>query len=120
MFLLFSADKTILSIVYILPYLMTKEKLFIDYPKDTKRGYIANTFMRGMTILAVIFMIIGSVKSVESSFSNTILVVELILSCVFLVDLLIRAHLSGWKMKFFLNIFNIFDLIASLPFIIAF
>ncbi len=116
----FSADNAILSIVYILSYRMQKEKLFIDYPRDEKRGYVANTFMRSMTILAIIFMIIGSIKSIEYSFSETILIVELILSFIFLIDLLIRAHLSGWKRSFFSNVFNIFDIIASVPFIIAF
>jgi|GEM_PF-5055669 len=65
-------------------------------------------------------MIISSVKSVESKYYHAILTLELIVSCIFLIDFFVRAHLSGWKRSFFINVFNIFDILASVPFIIAF
>lgn len=109
----------IVSIVYFLIIRMDKKTLFIDYPREKKRGRIANTFMRSMTILAIFLMIIGSVKSIESAYYTPILWIEFAISCIFLIDFLIRAYLSRWKKAFFTNIFNIFDLIASVPFIVA-
>lgn len=99
---------------------MSKKQIYIDYPPGKKRGDMANATMRSVTILAIILMIVASVKKVETKFYEAILTLELIISCIFLVDFLIRAHLSGWKKKYFTNIFNIFDLLASIPFILAF
>lgn len=97
-----------------------KKELFIDYPSDKRRGDLANAVMRSVTILSIIMLIISSVKTIEQVYYHAILALELIISIVFLADFLIRAHLSRWRWKFFTNIFNIFDLLASVPFIIAF
>jgi len=99
---------------------MPDKKAYIEYPSEKKWGKIANSVMWSITLLAIVLMIVASVKSIERNYYHTIIVVELIISCVFLVDYLIRWHLAGWKFSFVKNIFNIFDIIASLPFIIAF
>lgn len=99
---------------------MAHRKIFIDYPNDTAAGRVANTAMRTITLVAILLMIVASIKTIELRFYDLILVVEFLISCIFLLDLIIRAHLSGRKWKFFTNVFNIFDLLASIPFIIAF
>lgn len=99
---------------------MSSKKLFIDYPTNTLPGRTANTIMRSITLLAIVLMIVASIKSIELRYYDLILVIEFLISCIFLIDLLIRAHLSGWKRSFFTNVFNIFDLLASIPFIVAF
>lgn len=99
---------------------MSDKKIYVDYPKSKKWGVIANILMRTLTILSVFFMIIVSIKEIEQAHHDLILALELIISVLFLSDFLIRAHLSWWKKKFFTNVFNIFDLFASVPFIIAF
>ncbi len=99
---------------------MNKKKIYIDYPTDKKRGDLANAVMWSVTLLAIVLMIVASVRKVETDFYHAILALELIISFLFLIDFLIRAHLSWRKKKYFTNIFNIFDLFASIPFILAF
>ena len=99
---------------------MIKKTLFIDYPENEITGRIANRTMWGITIISIILMIISSVKRIELKFYDLILVIEFLISCIFLIDLIIRAHLSDRKLSFFTNIFNIFDILASVPFIVAF
>ncbi len=99
---------------------MNKKDIFIDYPSDKKRGDLANAIMRSVTILAIILMIVSSVREIEKTFYLAILAIELVISVIFVIDFLIRAHMSWRKRSFFVNVFNIFDLAAWLPFILAF
>lgn len=99
---------------------MSKKKIYVDYPSNTKWWDLANAAMRAVTILSIVLMVIASIESVEQVYFYAILALEVIISVIFLIDFLIRAHLSWWKRSFFGNIFNIFDLLASIPFIIAF
>lgn len=99
---------------------MSEKDSYIEYPSQKRRGKIANNLMWSITLFAIILMIIASIKSIEKNYYHIILLVEFIISCIFFVDYLIRWHLSGWKFSFIKNIFNIFDLIVSLPFILAF
>lgn len=73
---------------------MNKKKIYIDYPTDKKRGDLANAVMWSVTLLAIVLMIVASVRKVETDFYHAILALELIISFLFLIDFLIRAHLS--------------------------
>ncbi|MBP6910016.1 hypothetical protein KBC03_00210 [Patescibacteria group bacterium] len=73
---------------------MNKKDIFIDYPSDKKRGDLANAIMRSVTILAIILMIVSSVREIEKTFYLAILAIELVISVIFVIDFLIRAHMS--------------------------
>lgn len=91
--------------------------IYVEYPQ-TEIWKQINRFFAILTYLSIFTIVVWSYFKESSYYFRYIYISEFFFSFLFMIDYLVRLHLSKYSRKFIKNFFSITDFISFMPFIV--